>query len=134
MTFPYLAGERCIALTTFRKNGQAVMTPVWFTTRLGTIYVETQGNTGKLKRLRHTPRVTFAPCTFSGKITGADCEGYARIVTAPEESAAAAAAFAKKYGVMRDLFQSIRSVRRRLRRKAEVVDVYIAIQASQPTT
>jgi hypothetical protein len=29
-TFPDLGREQCIALTTFRKTGQAVTTPVWF--------------------------------------------------------------------------------------------------------
>src|SRR5215831_17434024 len=94
-TFPDLGKERCIALTTFRKTGQAVTTPVWFAQRLGTIYVETHGDAGKLKRLRHTARVTLAPCTYSGKVTGAMSAGKARILTEPEECTAAATALAK---------------------------------------
>jgi uncharacterized protein len=52
-TFPDLGREQCIALTTFRKTGQAVTTPVWFAQSLGTIYVETHADAGKLKRLHH---------------------------------------------------------------------------------
>lgn len=62
-TFPDLGRAQCIALITFRKTGQAVMTPVWFAESSGTIYVETHAEAGQLKRLRRTSRVTIAPCT-----------------------------------------------------------------------
>ena len=127
-TFPDLGREQCIALTTFRKTGQAVTTPVWFAISLGTIYVETHADAGKLKRLRHTARVTLAPCTYSGKVTGSVSEGNARILTESEESTAASVALAKKYGVMRSLYHFVRNARRMLQRKAKVDEVYIAIE------
>lgn len=127
-TFPDLRREQCIALTTFRKTGQAVTTPVWFAERLGTIYVETHADAGKLKRLRHTARVTLAPCTYGGKVTGSVSEGNARILTESEERTAASAALAKKYGVMRPLYHFVRNARRLLQRKAKVEIVYIAIE------
>ena len=127
-TFPDLGKEQCIALTTFRKTGQAVTTPVWFTQSLGTIYVETHADAGKLKRLRHTARVTFAPCSYSGKVTGAVSEGKARILTEPQACTAASTALAKKYGVMRPLFHFVSNVQRLLQRKAKVEQVYIAIE------
>src|SRR5215471_5904395 len=126
-TFPDLGREQCIALTTFRKTGQRVVTPVWFAQRLGTIYVETHADAGKLKRLRHTTRVTLAPCTYSGKVTGAVSEGHARILTEPEECTAASAALAKKYGVMQSLVYFVKNARCALQRKANVEVVYIAI-------
>jgi uncharacterized protein len=126
--FPDLGREQCIALTTYRKAGQAVTTPVWFAESNGTIYVETHADAGKLKRLRHTARVTLAPCTYSGKVTGAVSAGNARILTESEERAAASAVLAKKYGFMRPLFHFIRNVRRVLQRKAKVEEVYIAIE------
>jgi PPOX class probable F420-dependent enzyme len=127
-TFPDLGREQCIALTTFRKTGQRVVTPVWFAISHGTIYVETHADAGKLKRLRHTARVTLAPCTYSGKVTGSVSEGNARILTESEESTAASAALAKKYGVMRSLYHFVRNARRMLQRKVNVEVVYIAIE------
>ena len=124
-TFPDLGKEQCIALTTFRKTGQAVTTPVWFAQSLGTIYVETHADAGKLKRLRHTARVTLAPCTYSGKVTGAVIAGKARILTEPQECTAASTALAKKYGFMLPL---TRNAWRLLHRKAKVDEVYIAIE------
>ena len=125
--FPDLGKEQCIALTTFRKTGQAVTTPVMFAERLGTIYVGTRADAGKLKRLRHTTRVTLAPCTYSGKVTGAEIEGHARVLTKSEEQAAASTVLAQKYGSLRRLFHFARSTRRALQRKAEAEIVYIAI-------
>jgi uncharacterized protein len=127
-TFPDLGRAQCIALTTFRKTGQAVTTPVWFATSPGTIYVETHADAGKLKRLRHTARVTLAPCTYSGKVTGSVIAGNARILTESAESTAALAALAKKYGVMRSLHHFFRNALRMLQRKAKVGVVYIAIE------
>jgi PPOX class probable F420-dependent enzyme len=126
--FPDLGKEQCIALTTFRKTGQAVTTPVWFAQRLGTIYIETHADAGKLKRLRHTARVTLAPCTYSGKVTGSVSEGNARILTEPQECAAASIALAKKYGFMRRLFHFVSNAQRLLQRKARVDQVCIAIE------
>jgi len=124
-TFPELGREQCIALTTFRKTGQAVTTPVWFAQSLGTIFVETHADAGKLKRLRHTARVTLAPCSYSGKVTGAVIAGKARILTEPQECTAASTALAKKYGFMLPL---TRNAWRLLHRKAKVDEVYIAIE------
>ncbi len=124
-TIPELEKEQCIALTTFRKTGQAVTTPVMFAQRTGIIYVGTRADAGKLKRLGHTARVTLAPCTYSGKVIGAVSEGTARILTDPQERAAAASALTKKYGVMLPL---TRTAWRLLHRKANAEEVYIAIE------
>jgi uncharacterized protein len=124
-TFPDLRKEQCIALTTFRKTGQAVTTSVMFAQSLGTIYVGTRADAGKLKRLRRSGRVTLAPCTYSGKVTRAVIAGKARILTEPGECTAASTALAKKYGVMLPL---TRNAWRLLHRKAKVEEVYIAIE------
>src|SRR5438309_7634636 len=114
--FPDLRKEQCIALTTFRRTGQAVTTPVWFAISLGTIYVETHADAGKLKRLRHTARVTLAPCTYSGKVTGAVSAGNARILTESRESMAASAALEKQYGLRRSLYPFLTNARPMLQR------------------
>ncbi|MBE3560167.1 MAG: PPOX class F420-dependent oxidoreductase [Ktedonobacteraceae bacterium] len=123
-TFPDLGKAQCIALTTFRKSGQAVTTPVMFAQRSGTIYTGTRADAGKLKRLHHTTRVTLAPCTYSGKVTGPVVEGNARILTENEERTAASTALAKKYGFMLPL---TRTAWRLLHRQARAEEVYIAI-------
>jgi PPOX class probable F420-dependent enzyme len=57
-----------LSLTTFRRNGQPVPTSVDSLVHDGILYVLTPPETGKVKRIRHTPQVTIAPCTTKGTI------------------------------------------------------------------
>lgn len=127
-TFTDLVREKYIALTTFRKTGVAVATPMWFADSFGTIYVESGANAGKLKRIRHTARVALAPCTFSGKVTGSAIEGKARILTESQEIRAAKGAMSKKYGLTRSLYYFLLDMVRIIQRKAKIDLVYIAIE------
>lgn len=57
-----------VSLTTFRRNGQAVPTPVGGLVQDGTLYVLTPPETGKVKRIRNNPQVTIAPCNMKGTV------------------------------------------------------------------
>jgi PPOX class probable F420-dependent enzyme len=65
-------------LTTFRRNGNGVGTPVGIHILDDKIYFTTWSTTGKIKRLAATPRVTLAPSTRAGKATGPAIAGTAR--------------------------------------------------------
>ncbi|MGW5035902.1 PPOX class F420-dependent oxidoreductase [Streptomyces nigra] len=65
---PRIAGSKHVLLTTFRKNGNPVTTPVGSLVDNGTVYVLTDPTTGKVKRIRNSSQVTIAPCTMSGAI------------------------------------------------------------------
>ena len=75
-----ISGQRYISLATFRKNGNAVYTPVWFAEENGRLYVMTASKMGKTKRLRNNPKVKIAPCTMRGKITGPEFSATARML------------------------------------------------------
>jgi uncharacterized protein len=98
-----LAGKRYISLTTFRRNGEPVATPVWFVDLAGTLYVYSDATAGKVKRIRNDQRVEIAACTIRGTITGPTLIGEARIVTDQREIATAKAAINAKYGLTRSL-------------------------------
>jgi len=97
-----LDAAKYVALTTFRRNGDAVVSPVW-TVRHGDGWACTTGSdSGKVKRLRHTARVELAPCDMRGAVA-ADAprfSGTARVVVDPSEYATIRKAVAKKYGLM----------------------------------
>jgi uncharacterized protein len=95
-----LNGQKYISLTTFRKNGAAVQTPVWFAEAGGLIYVMTRSDSVKIKRIRNNPEVRVAPCTIRGKITGTEFPGRARILR-EEEWAPARTAIRAKYWMTR---------------------------------
>jgi PPOX class probable F420-dependent enzyme len=122
-----LHNAKNISLTTYRRNGEGVVTPVWFAQEAERLYIETGPNTGKMKRIRHTPRVTLAPCTFSGKVTGPSLAGTARIVEDPAERARAQHLMARKYGLVRRINYGVGDVLRVFRRRPKGHLAYIAI-------
>ncbi|HXR16340.1 MAG TPA: PPOX class F420-dependent oxidoreductase [Terriglobales bacterium] len=79
---PEIQRQRYISLTTVRKSGDAVATPVWFGEQNDKLYVMTRSDSGKYKRIRNNPQVRIAPCTIRGKITGPDFTASARILPA----------------------------------------------------
>jgi PPOX class probable F420-dependent enzyme len=127
--FGSLLKESYASLTTFRKNGDAVPTPMWFAESDGIIYIYTGATSGKVKRIRNSGRVTLAPCTANGNVTGTVIEGKARIISDQQEIARAEAALAKKYGIQRRLLYLLRSVAGIFRRGTEDGRAYLAIEA-----
>jgi uncharacterized protein len=111
-TFDILGNRQYMALTTFRKSGAAVKTPVWFARDGDRLIVYTDPTSGKIKRIRNNPRVTVTPCTFNGKLLSDEvAEGQARIL--PEsEWEAASAQMVKKYGLLYRIFRSFEKLRR----------------------
>jgi PPOX class probable F420-dependent enzyme len=75
-----IRGQKYISLATFRKNGTAVPTPVWFGEQDDKLYVMSRNDSGKYKRIRNNPQVRVASCTMRGKIMGPDFAAVARIL------------------------------------------------------
>jgi PPOX class probable F420-dependent enzyme len=100
--------QKYISLATFRKNGTAVNTPVWFAEADGKLYVKTRNDSGKYKRIRNSGLVKVAPCTMNGKITGPVFTGNARIMPAAEWKPAETA-MKRKYWLTRLPFWSTKN-------------------------
>jgi uncharacterized protein len=65
-TFP----GKYVSLTSFRRDGTGVATPVWFVEAGGRLLVETDAASYKVRRIWRDPRVTIAPCTATGRLRG----------------------------------------------------------------
>lgn len=77
--FTALQTAKVVLLTTFRRNGQGVGTPVGIKLAGGKAYFTTWSTTGKVKRLARNPRVTLAPfAKMRRKVIGPTVEGAAR--------------------------------------------------------
>ncbi len=129
--FTALAGAKYLSLTTFRKSGDPVTTPVWFAEKEGKLYVFTFPGAGKAKRIRHTARVRVAPCTVNGKATGTVSEARARIITEEQEKKLADATLAKKYGLTWRLYNGTMGAIRAIRRKPKTERVYLVIEPTE---
>jgi uncharacterized protein len=72
-----LAKSKYLSLTTFRRDGTPVATPVWVAQHGNDLVVVTQRSSGKAKRLRNDNRVLLAPCDMRGRVDGDPVEGTA---------------------------------------------------------
>ena len=64
-----LSEEKYLLLTTFKRDGTPVSTPVWIVSLSdGKLGFWTSSGSGKAKRLRHTGRVTVQPCDARGRV------------------------------------------------------------------
>ena len=76
--------ESYVNLATFRRNGREVRTPVWIAGADRLYYLFSEGNAGKVKRIRADGRVRVAACDSRGKVSGEWLDGQGRIVSEPE--------------------------------------------------
>ena len=95
---------RYINLTTFRRNGQAVPTPVWFVVHEGRLYVTTSEQSGKVRRIRANGRAQVAPSDLRGTPLGEFVQARACVVQDESLRRAVDAAFDRKYGLQKKFF------------------------------
>ncbi|WP_405114784.1 PPOX class F420-dependent oxidoreductase [Micromonospora sp. NBC_01405] len=78
-TLDRLAAEKYVLLTTFRRDGRAVPTPVWAARDGDALAAWTVADSGKVKRIRRSGEVTVAPCDLRGRPHGEAVPGHATI-------------------------------------------------------
>jgi PPOX class probable F420-dependent enzyme len=98
-TVGQLGVEKYVLLTTFRRDGRAVPTPLWVVPDDGGLGFWTPAGTGKLKRIRNNGRVTVQPCDIRGNPSGEPIEAQARIGDAAD-MARVKEGIKHKYGVV----------------------------------
>ena len=87
-TLQQFAGQKYISLETFKKNGLGVKTPVWFVLHNDALYIYTEADSWKVKRVRNNPRVRVAACTVRGNVKGPWLDATASLVHGDERTAA----------------------------------------------
>ncbi|KJC64389.1 PPOX class F420-dependent oxidoreductase [Agreia bicolorata] len=94
-----IADERFVSLTTFRKTGEGVPTPVWIARDGDALIVTTPDGTGKVKRLRNNDRVELRPSDRMGKVAydAPTVAARAEIVDTDEARASQERIFLAKY-------------------------------------
>ncbi|HET7899971.1 MAG TPA: PPOX class F420-dependent oxidoreductase [Candidatus Nanopelagicales bacterium] len=99
-----LAASTYVSLTTFKRSGAAVATPVWVSSDGDRLYVWTQGDSGKVKRIRNDGHVLVAPSDSRGVLQGAAVSGTASVLDAPDDLARVSSLHRAKYGAQFWLF------------------------------
>ena len=94
-----LTRQRNVLLTTYKRDGSAVATPVHIAIEDGVAYIRTYGKAWKSKRVRHTPDCELAPCTVRGRPTGPALRVRGEILDG-DDATRAARALARKYPIL----------------------------------
>jgi uncharacterized protein len=128
---PLSVPGKYLSLTTYRRDGTPVSTPVWFVEEDGRLFVITAAHSYKAKRLRRNPAAMVAPCTARGVLQG-DAIPVEVEFLPPEEHARVDRLIAEKYRVDRVLILPIYRLVMKLRGKAvdDPGDAYLAITST----
>lgn len=108
-----LAARRFARLTTFRRDGTAVPTPVGVVRDGDHLLVTTDASTGKVRRIRHTPQVLIAPCDPRGRVRPGvpDVAAVAEVVEDPAEVARLERLFRAQFGAMVPIAMVVQKLR-----------------------
>jgi PPOX class probable F420-dependent enzyme len=104
---------RYLSITSYRRDGRGVATPVWFVQRDGRLLVQTDAASGKVKRIRRDPQVRVAICTASGRLHGEQVPAVAEILPG-SETGAVEQLIAGKYRFDMLIFRPIRFIQAKL--------------------
>ena len=107
--------SRYVSLTTFRRDGTGVATPVWHVVYGGELLVVSDAEAWKVKRIRNNSHVVVTVCDVRGKIApgAASAEGTARLLD-EADTQTVRARLARKYLLSRwgNRFAKVLHVRR----------------------
>jgi PPOX class probable F420-dependent enzyme len=99
-----LLGHSYCLVITYRRDGTAVPTPVWFGVDGARLYFHTGASTAKIKRIQANGRAAVAPCTARGEPLGPAVEYRARVLDGEQDRERAERAISGHYGAGRRLY------------------------------
>jgi PPOX class probable F420-dependent enzyme len=105
--FSPLDGHAHCLLVTYKRDGSPIAAPVWFARDADgrRLYIWTEHQASKAKRLRRDPRTLLAPCSPRGVPLGPPIAARGRVLDTEEERAHAAATIRGAWGPLRRLFE-----------------------------
>jgi PPOX class probable F420-dependent enzyme len=112
---PPVFGGKYLSITSFKRDGSGVATPVWFVQEAGRLLVQTDATSGKVKRIRRNPQVLVAPCTASGRLLADPVPARAELL-GDAEVGRVERLLAAKYRIDLLIIRPIRAVQGALRR------------------
>ena len=98
-TFEQFARRRTALLTTYKRDGTPVDTPLTIAVEGDHAFIRTYDRAWKAKRMRNNPEVRIAPSTVRGKPRGQAIPARSRLLEG-EEAAHAARALARRQPIL----------------------------------
>jgi PPOX class probable F420-dependent enzyme len=113
---------RYLSVTSFKRDGTGVATPVWFVSDGERLYALTDLHSAKIRRIRHEPRVVVGSCRPDGKLRGEPVAATAEVLTATEDLDRVQTLLRRRYRVSYPLVMAVYRLARRLRGQRGVAD------------
>ena len=113
---------RYLSVTSFKRDGTGVATPVWFVCDGARLFALTDLHSPKVWRMRRNPRVLIAPCRAGGKLRSEPLPARAEVLTATEELERVQRLLIGRYKISYRLVMLIYRLGRRLRGQRSVPD------------
>jgi len=104
--FASLQGSHCL-LVTYRRDGTPVPTPVWYALDGERLYVWTEIEAYKAKRIRNNERALIAPCGPTGKPLGDPIAARGRVLESEEDRARAATMISGSWNPIQKAFRAV---------------------------
>jgi PPOX class probable F420-dependent enzyme len=113
---------RYLSITSFRRDGTGVVTPVWFVSDGTRLFALTDLHSAKIRRIRRNPRVLVAPCRVDGKLRGEPIAASAEVRTAIAELERVQKLLLARYKISYRVVMVFYRLGRRLRGQRSVAD------------
>jgi PPOX class probable F420-dependent enzyme len=113
---------RYLSVTTFKRDGTGVATPVWFVADGDRLVAFTDLRSAKVRRIRHNPRVLIASCRVDGRLRMDPVPARAEVLTAEAQLERVQNLLLARYKISYRIVMLFYRLGRRLRGKQSVAD------------
>jgi PPOX class probable F420-dependent enzyme len=113
---------RYLSITSFKRDGTGVATPVWFVSDGARLFAFTDLQSLKIRRIRRNPHVLVASCRVNGKLRREPVAARAEVLTATAELQRVQKLLLARYKVSYRVVMLFYRLGRRLRGKQSVAD------------
>ena len=113
---------RYLSVTSFKRDGTGVATPLWFVSDGSRLFALTDLHSAKIRRIRRNPHVLVASCRVNGKLRGEPVDARAEVLTANEDLERVRELLLRRHRVSYRLVMLFYRLGRRLRGRQSVAD------------
>jgi PPOX class probable F420-dependent enzyme len=113
---------RYLSVTSFKRDGTGVATPVWFVSDGSRLFAFTDLHSAKIRRIRRYPRVLIASCRVDGKLRNEPVSARAEVLTASADLERVQKLLLARYKISYRVVMLFYRLGRRLRGQPSVAD------------
>ena len=113
---------RYLSITSFKRDGTGVPTPVWFVSDGAYLLAITDLHSAKVRRIRHNPHVLLAPCRADGKLRSEPVSAHAEVLIGTADLDRVQKLLIERYKISYRVVMLAYRIGRRLRGRQSVAD------------